>query len=212
MNQPDNKTYTVMPGMNMGVMELGDLEKIVSVCRRFDVPAAKITNAQRLAFLGTPPGLLAELKKELRIPDQPPHHRRRVHYVQACPGSRWCKYGTGDSLKVGKAIENLVLAGPLPGKIKVGVSGCPICCCESWVRDVGLIAQKKGWRFIFGGNAAGKPRIGDVVAENLNNEEAVALVEKCLNFYGENAKVRTRSARFMEHFGIEQLKKSLFGA
>lgn len=209
--QTNHKTYTVMPGINMGVMTPDELEKIAAICRRFDVPVAKVTGAQRLAFLGTRPDVLEELKRELNIPDKPPHARNRVHYVQACPGSQWCKYGTGDSLAMGAAIESLLLDGPLPYKVKVGISGCRMCCCESWVRDVGLVAQKNGWRFIFGGNAAGRPRIGDLVAENLTDDEAVALVKRCLNFYINNAKFKTRSARFMERFGIEQLKKGLFG-
>lgn len=207
----NHKTYTVMPDLDMGMVTPGELEKIAAVCRKYAVPAAKVTSAQRLALLGTHPELLAELQRDLHIPDQPPHVRNRVHYVQACPGSRWCRYGIRDSLQVGAAIGSLVLAGPLPAKIKVGVSGCRMCCAESWVRDVGLVAQRNGWRLIFGGNAAGRPRIGDVVAEDLNDTEAVALVERCLNFYIKNAKYKTRSARFMERFGIEQLKKGLFG-
>lgn len=210
-NNQNHKTYAIMPGMNMGIMTPDDLETIAAICRKFEVPVAKITSAQRLAFLGTSPEQLEELKKELHIPETLPHTRNRIHYVQACPGSRWCKYGVRDSLKMGKVIENLELTGPLPSKVKVGVSGCRMCCCESWVRDVGLIAQKNGWRLIFGGNAAGRPRIGDIVAEDLNDEEAVALVKKCLNFYIRNAKFKTRSARFMERFGIDQLKEGLFG-
>jgi NAD(P)H-nitrite reductase large subunit len=206
-----HKTYAIMPGMNMGMLTPDDLERIAAICRKYDVPAAKVTGAQRLAFLGMAPEQLEELKKELQIPDRPPHTRNRVHYVQACPGSTWCKYGTGNSLAVAEKIEQLELDAPLPYKVKVGVSGCRMCCCESWVRDVGLVSQKNGWKFIFGGNGAGRPRIGDVVAEDLNDSEAVALVEKCLNFYISNAKFKTRSARFMERFGIDALKKGLFG-
>lgn len=208
-NNLNHKTYAIMPGMNMGMVTPEDLEKIAAICRKYKVPAAKVTSAQRLAFLGTSPDLLAELRKELHIPETLPHKRNRVHYVQACPGSRWCRYGVGDSLKMGEAIENLVLAGALPSKVKVGVSGCRMCCCESWVRDIGLIAQRNGWRLIFGGNAAGRPRIGDIVAEDLGDEEAVALVEKCLNFYIRNAKFKTRSARFMERYGIKRLREEL---
>ena len=74
---------------------------------------------------------------------------------------------------------------------------------------MGLISQRNGWKLIFGGNGAGRPRIGDVVAEDLSNEEAVALVEKCLNLYIEKAKFKTRSARFMDRLGIDEVKKSL---
>jgi len=210
-NENGHKTYAIMPGIKMGMLTPDDLEKIASICRKFDVPVAKITGAQRLAMLGMEPEMLDALKKELQIPDSLPHTRNRIHYVQACPGSEWCKYGTGNSLAVGEQIEQLELQGPLPYKVKVGVSGCRFCCCESWIRDVGLVSQRNGWKLIFGGNGAGRPRIGDVVAEDLNDDEAVALVEKCLNFYIRNAKFKTRSARFMERVGIDELKKGLFG-
>lgn len=210
-NNQNRKTYALMPGIKMGMLTPDDLENIASICREFNVPVTKITGAQRLAFLGTEPHLLNALKKKLNIPESLPHKRNRIHYVQACPGSEWCKYGTGNSLAMGEKLEQLKLEGPLPYKVKVGVSGCRFCCCESWIRDVGLIAQKKGWKMIFGGNGAGRPRIGDVVAEDLSDEEAVALVEKCLNFYIRTAKFKTRSARFMERLGIDELKKGLFG-
>lgn len=210
-NKQNQKTYAIMPGIKMGMLTPDDLEKIASICRKFDVPVTKITSAQRLALLGMEPEMLEALKIELNIPDTMPHKRNRIHYVQACPGSEWCKYGTGNSLALGEEIEKLELEGPLPSKVKVGISGCRFCCCESWIRDVGLISQRNGWKLIFGGNGAGRPRIGDVVAEDLSDEEAVALVKKCLNFYIRNAKFKTRSARFMERVGIEDMKKGLFG-
>ena len=166
-NDQNHKTYAIMPGMKMGMMTPDNLEKIASICRKFDVPVTKITGAQRLAFLGMEPEQLKALKKELHIPDTLPHTRNRVHYVQACPGSEWCKYGVGNSLALGAEIEKLELDGPLPSKVKVGISGCRMCCCGSWIRDVGLVSQKNGWRLIFGGNGAGRPRIGDIVAEGL---------------------------------------------
>ena len=79
------------------------------------------------------------------------------------------------------------------------------------MRDVGLAAEKKGWRFTFGGNAAGRPRIGDLVADGLSDEEALNLVKKTLNYYLKTAKIKTRSARFMERIGIEKLKKAVLG-
>ena len=79
------------------------------------------------------------------------------------------------------------------------------------MRDVGLAGESKGWRFSFGGNAAGRPRVGDLVAEGLSSDEAVALVTKTLNYYRSEAKFKSRSARFMERFGVEALKKAVLG-
>lgn len=210
-SKQNHTTFAIMPDMNMGMVTAEDLERISAILRKFDVPAAKVTSAQRLAFLGTEPAKLAELKKELRIPDAPPHCRSRINYVQACPGSEWCKYATGNSLALGAEIEKIELDAPLPAKVKVGVSGCRFCCCESWIRDIGLISQRNGWKLVFGGNGAGRPRIADVVAEDLNDTEAVALVKKCLTLYTEMAKFKTRTARFMERTGIDAFKEALNG-
>lgn len=198
-----------MPGFSMGMLSREDLIELNRIVDKYNVPATKITGAQRIAFLGLEPEKLAELRQECNIGSEPPHKSNRLHYVQACPGSRWCKYATGDSLQLGKKLEKITLKTPLPAKVKVGVSGCRMCCCESWVRDVGLISQKNGWNVIFGGNGAGNPRIGDLIAENLSDDEVVAFIEKLLTFYIDNAKYKTRSARFMERFGIKQLQAGL---
>ena len=39
----------------------------------------------------------------------------------------------------------------------------------------------------------------------------VELVRKTLNYYLKEAKFKSRSARFMERYGIEELKKAVLG-
>ncbi|MDR2549805.1 MAG: nitrite reductase [Desulfobulbus sp.] len=205
----NQKTYLVLPHLNAGLLSPEELEHLAALARKYRIPKTKITGAQRVAFLGMEPEALAAMKEELQITDTPPHARNRVHYVQACPGSAWCPFGQKDALALGERIKAIELDGPLPYKVKVGISGCRFCCCESWIRDVGLTAEKKGWRFSFGGNGAGRPRIGDLVAEGLSDDDAVSLVTKTLNYYLREAKFKTRSARFMERFGIDALKKAV---
>lgn len=208
-NESIQKTYAVVPGLNMGFFAPKDLEAILQVITKYDVPATKITSAQRLALLGMDEEELAALKTELKS-----HVRTTavngVHYVQACPGLKWCKFGTADSLALGEKLEKISLENPLKAKVKVGVSGCRMCCTEPYVRDVGIFASKKGWTLIFGGNGGGRPRIGDIVAENLSDDEVLALVRKCLTVYQEESKPPSRTARFMERFGIDALKERVF--
>ncbi len=203
------KTFCPMPGINAGMLTLEDLERITDIVARYDIPMVKVTGAQRLFFHGIEPEKIEQLKSELQLLDGQPHSRNRVHYAQACPGKNWCKYGLKETENMSRAIMGLELAGPLPYKVKVGISACRICCCESWVRDIGLVAEKAGWRLIFGGNAAGKPRIGDLVADGLSDDEALQLIEKTLNYYLITAKYKTRSALFMERIGIDELKKNV---
>ena len=208
-NSENKKTYIVLPRFNMGMLTPEDVKQLAELVQRYEVPKIKITSAQRISFLGLASEKLAALKQELKVPDEQPHKRHQVHYVQACPGKEWCKYGTVDSLRMGERIREITFHKAFPYKVKVGVSGCGFCCTEPWVRDLGLFPRSKGWRIVFGGNAAGRPRIADLVAENLSDDEAVELVEKILRFYIDNAQFKTRSARFMNRFGIEFLKSGL---
>ncbi len=202
----NKKTFSVVPGLNMGLFAPKDLEDILQVINKYNVPATKITSAQRLALLGMTTEDMAALQQELKS------HTRTVAkngvtYVQSCPGPKWCKFGIADSLSLGKKMEELSMEKPFKAKLKVGVAGCRMCCTEPYVRDVGIFASKKGWTLIFGGNGGGNPRLGDIVASGLNDDEVLALVKKCLTVYQEEANPHSRTARFMERFGIEALKK-----
>ncbi len=207
-SQTTNKNFSTVAGLNMGLFSPEKLKEIVSLINEYEVPMTKITGAQRLALLGMEEDEQKELQEKLAkltrpVPDN------GVTYVQACPGSNWCKYGVMDALSMGEKLEKLSFSTPLPAKVKIGVSGCRMCCTEPYIRDVGLVASTKGWTVVFGGNGGGRPRIGEVVAKNLNEEQALALVEKCLTFYQENAYPQSRTARFMERHGLESLKEAV---
>ena len=105
------------------MLTLQDLERITELVRRYEVPMVKITSAQRLYFQGLAPEKRAEMMEELGLPDSLPHTRNRVHYVQAYPGQTWCKFGTAQTEALAKAINEMELDGPLPYKVKVGISG-----------------------------------------------------------------------------------------
>lgn len=206
-----SKNFCIMPGINAGMLFLEDLERIADLARRYEVPMIKVSGAQRLYFQGLDAERLAELQEELNVPGTPPHLRGKLHYVQACPGKTWCSLAKGHTETMAKALAEMELDGRLPYKVKVGVSGCRACCCESWMRDVGLVAESKGWRLSFGGNAAGRPRIGDLLAEGLSDGDALHLIKKALNYYISHARPNTRTARYVELHGIDGLKRHLFG-
>ncbi|MCI5207402.1 MAG: nitrite reductase [Candidatus Electrothrix sp. ATG2] len=207
----NHKTFCPMPDINAGMLTLKNLEQVTELAQKYEVPMLKVTGGQRLFFQGLEPEKLAALKQELSVPATPPHARNRVNYVQACPGKNWCSCGTAATEPLTKALMDMELDGPLPAKVKVGISGCVRCCCESWMRDIGLTAEKKGWRLTFGGNAASKPRIGDVLADGLTDDQAVELVRTTLEYYKNTAKPKTRTARFVERIGIEELKQNVLG-
>lgn len=206
--QRDKKTYAIVPRTPVGLVTPDVLEAIARVGRKFEIPIIKITSGQRIALVGLEREQVDQVWDDLKM-DIGPAVGLCVHYVQACPGTSVCKFGVRDSLGLGLALEEMFVGAELPAKLKVGVSGCPMCCAESYVRDVGLIGKPKGWTMVVGGNASGKPRIADEVAENLSREEAVELVRRFLDYYRENGGKRMRSARMLQKVGIEAVKDAI---
>ena len=90
-----------------------------------------------------------------------------------------------------------------PTKIKIGISGCPRCCGESRVRDIGIMGSAKGWTVYFGGHSGFKSRQGEQVATGLTSEQALACVRSLLSYYKAHAEPKERSSKFIERVGAE---------
>ena len=206
--QRDRKTYAIVPRTPIGLVSPAVLEAISSVVRKYNIPITKITSGQRLALVGLQRDEVDQVWHDLKM-EVGQAMELCVHYVQACPGTEVCKFGVRDSLGLGSELEKLYVGMDLPAKIKIGVSGCPFCCAESYVRDIGLIGKKKGWILTFGGNSGGRPRIGDVIAKDIGDVEAVSLVQRCLEYYRNNVDKKLRTARFVEKTGIEVIRKAV---
>jgi len=185
------------------------------VARRFAVPMLKLMSSQRILLMGVPEDE-AERVLEALAAAGVPGEVARGHggsLVQACPGSRACPNGQQDTIAMAGRVEGL-LAGlsaelDLPAKVRVGLSGCPRCCGESYVRDVGLVGRKDGWALAFGGNAGARPRAADELATGLDADAALALMERALRHYAANARKNQRTARFVEDCGIAAVREAL---
>lgn len=206
--QKDKETYAIVPRTPVGLINADTMAKIIAVIKKYNIPIAKITSGQRLALVGLKKDDIEPAWQDLGL-DIGRATELCLHYVQACPGTAVCRYGVQDSLGLGMELENFYVGMELPAKIKIGVSGCPLCCAESHVRDVGIFGKSKGWTVTFGGNSGGRPRVADVLAQNLSREETVSLVKRCLDYYRENGKKKERTARFIERTGIDTMKKKL---
>lgn len=206
--QRDRKTFAIVPRTPVGLLDADVLESLARVVRKHDIPAVKITSGQRIALIGIPgdrvDAVWADLDLEIGRAVE-----LCVHYVQACPGTQYCRLGMQDSIGLGKELERRFAGAAAPAKVKIGVSGCPICCAESYVRDVGLVGGKTGWTVTFGGNSGSRPRIADVLAEGLTAEAAIDLVERLLAYYREQNDKRTRTHRFVDSVGIAAIKQAI---
>jgi len=208
--QRDKETYAIVPKTTVGLLTADDLEKIAAVTRKYNIPIIKITSGQRFALVGVKKDDIESIWRDLDMaPGKAKGAKLCLHYVQACPGTETCRYGVQDSIGLGSEIEAFFSEMKLPAKVKVGVSGCPLCCGESFVRDIGVLGKNNGWSLIIGGSSARRPRIGDLIAEDLSKEKVFELIEHFLEFYSNNATKKERTARFLDRLGVEQVKAAI---
>jgi len=206
--QRDKETYAVAPHIPCGVVTPEILRRLADVAEQFDVAALKITSAARVAIVGLTEEQVPKVWEALGM-DAGAAVGICVRSVKACPGTTFCKRGQQDSLTVGMILDEKYHGLEMPGKMKLGVSGCPNQCAETCIKDIGLVGTAKGWRVLVGGKGGTIARLADVIAKDLTTEEALDLVDRILDYYRENVKARERLGKTIDRLGIEHMQEAL---
>jgi len=208
--QRDKETYAIAPHIPCGVVTPEGLRKLADVAEKYNCAAVKVTSAARIALVGFKEEDLDAAWSELGMKPGAAVGLC-VRSVKACPGTTFCRIGQQDSLGMGMKLDELYHGMELPGKLKMGVSGCVNQCAETCIKDVALVGKKKGWTVMTGGSGTGKPRLADTIAEELTTDEALSLVEKIIAYYKENAKPNERMGKMMDRLGIDAFKSDVVG-
>ena len=170
--QRDKQTYAVAPHIPCGVVSPDTLRKLADTAQKYQAAALKITSAARIAVVGLAEEDVDNVWKDLGM-SPGAAVGLCVRSVKACPGTTFCKRGMQDSLSVGMKLDEKYHGMELPGKLKIGVSGCPNQCAETCIKDIGFVGMPKGWKLFVGGNGGGKPRLSREIARDLSTEQAL---------------------------------------
>ena len=209
--QRDRETYAIAPHIPGGITDTAMLRKICDVADKYRVEAIKITSAQRIALIGIREEDLDNVWADLA---QTPGAAIGlcVRSVKICPGTSYCKRGVQDSISLGLKLDSIYHAMELPNKMKLGVSGCLVSCAESALKDIGVMGTNKGWRIMVGGNAGARPRIADLLVDNVPTEEEVLeIVARIVDYY-KNSANQNRLGRILDEMGIERFREEVLGS
>ncbi|WP_082874476.1 nitrite reductase large subunit NirB [Arthrobacter sp. OY3WO11] len=199
-------TFSVVPQMKGGVTSVQQLRRIADVAEKHNVPLIKLTGGQRIDLLGIPKEDLPQVWADLDMPSGYAYGKS-FRTVKTCVGKDFCRYGTGDSTKLGIEIESRFQGIESPAKLKLAVSGCPRNCAESLVKDVGVVAVEGGrWEIYVGGAAGAHIRKGDLLATVDDPEEVTVLTGRFMQYYREHANWLERTYAFVPRVGIEHLR------
>ena len=202
------RRYAITPRIPGGFIQPEQLQKYIDVANEFGA-VLKLTGSQRIMITN----LKAEdVDKAWEMLGMEPAYTvsNRVRSVKICPGTTFCKRAKQDSVHLGMQIERKYLSLEMPSKMKIGVSGCPNSCTESRMKDVGVIGTVDGWNVYAGGSGGAHPRIGDLIAEVKTEKEVLALVDRIIAYYKENAQIE-RMGEFIDRIGLEAFKAAVLG-
>ena len=202
------RRYAITPRIPAGFIQPDQLQKYIDVANKFGA-VLKLTGSQRI--------MITNLKAEDvdaawdMLGMEPAYMvSNRVRSVKICPGTTFCKRAKQDSVHLGMQLERKYLSQEMPSKMKIGVSGCINSCTESRMKDVGVIGSVEGWSVYAGGSGGAHPRIGDLIAEVTTEKEALALVDRIIEYYKANAQIE-RMGEFIDRIGLEAFKEAVLG-
>ena len=209
--QRDKKTYAVAPHLPCGVVTPDTLRKIADIAEKYHAAALKATSAGRIAIVGLDEKDIDNVWADLGMKPGAAVGLC-VRSVKACPGTTFCKRGKQDSLGLGMQLDEKYHGMELPGKLKIGVSGCMNQCAETCIKDIALVGKANGWKIMVGGNGGAKARLAQDLVDDLTTEQAIPIIERIVALYQKNAKPHQRLGRMIEDMTIDKFKTAILGA
>ena len=200
-------TYAIAPHIPCGIVTPDQLINLGTVAQKYSVSAIKITSAARIALVGITEDQVDNVWKDLGM--DPGHATGLcVRSIKVCPGLDYCRLAKQDSIHMGTVLDEIYHGMVLPSKMKMGVSGCKIQCAENCIKDISLYGTQNGWTVMIGGNGSVKPRLADILVEDLSFDQARAMVENVVEYYKTHSK-RERMGRMVERIGLDTIKSDL---
>jgi NAD(P)H-nitrite reductase large subunit len=155
-----------------------------------------------IAILGL--GLVDSEKALVELGAQPESFTAKsVRDVAICPGKPHCPMAQQDVVSRGLALDGEFFGQPTPGKLRLGISGCPNCCTEIFIKDIGLFGTAQGFTLAVGGSAGRQAQPARIIALAVPEEEVASIVRSILEYYRQHGKEKERLGDTFNRSGWE---------
>lgn len=208
-NMQKDGTYSVVPRVPGGEITPDQLIAIGQVAKDFGL-YTKITGGQRIDLFGARVDELPHIWERLIDAGMESGHAygKALRTVKSCVGLTWCRYGQQDSTTLAIDLELRYRGLRSPHKLKSAVSGCTRECAEAQSKDFGIIATERGWNLYVCGNGGIKPQHAVLLAEDLDTESLIRIIDRFLMFYIRTADRLERTATWFNKLegGVDYLR------
>lgn len=207
-NIQNNGTFSVIPRMYGGTTTPEELIRMGEVAKKYEVPLVKITGASRIGLYGVKKEDLPQVWEDLGMRSGYAYSKS-LRNVKSCVGSRFCRFGTQDSLGLGIRLEQELEMVDTPHKMKMGVTGCPRNCAEVLTKDYGVVCVENGYQLYVGGNGGTEVRECDLLTTVRTEDEVVLFAKAYMQYYRETGVYGERTAPWVERLGVTHIRKVL---
>lgn len=202
----EKRTYAITPRIPGGFISPEILTKFAKVAEKYS-GTLKITSGQRIAILGLKEEDVNKAWEDLGL-EPAVLSPYSVKNVEICPAA-FCKRAKQNSLKLGMRIEKEFYGAKAPNRTKIGIAGCKNACGSMNAKDIGVIADKPGYIVVVGGSAGFHPRLPDIVAEELSEDDAFTMVKVIMKYYNETAEFGEKLGPFIDRIGLQKFKEDI---
>lgn len=200
------RKYAITPHIPGGFITPENLEKIAKVAKKYN-GVIKLTSGQRILITNLEESDLDNIWRELGM-EPAVKTQNSVKNVEMCPAG-FCKRSKYNTIGIGMRLSNRYKWAEMPCRTKIGVAGCKNACGSVYSKDIGVIADKTGFIVTVGGSAGYNPRMSDVIAIDLKEEDAENLVNIILEHYKEVAEPGEKLGFLIDRIGIESFKNEV---
>lgn len=200
------RTFGITPHIPGGFITIDTLEKITKVAKKYN-GVIKITSGQRLLITNLQGEDLPKIWEELGM-EPGVKAQNSVKNVEMCPAG-YCKRSKFNTIGTGMKLLNKYQYMEMPCRTKIGVAGCRNACGGVYSKDVGVIADKTGFLVIAGGSAGYNPRIADIIIQDIDEKEALNIVDKIFEVYKSEGMAGEKLGDYIDRIGIKEFKEKV---
>jgi len=193
--------FPVAPHYPGGFVTPEELRRIAAVAEKYGGQLKIIGGGITIMDLNLSDGEAA--MSELGVPPES-FIAKSVRAVAMCPGKPHCPMARQDSCALGLALDSEFFGQAAPAKVRIGVSGCPNCCAEVLVKDIGMFGEDRGFTLAVGGNAGRRARVGRVIASGVPGDQMRGIIDSILAYYRLHGKDKERLGDTLDRTGWDQ--------
>ena len=201
------RKFAITPDIPGGFILSENLEKIARVTKKYN-GVLKLTSGQRILITNLNEEDLPDIWEDLGM-EPAVLSQNSVKNVEMCPAG-FCKRMKYNTIGMSMKLYNRYHKMETPCRTKIGIAGCRNACGSVYSKDIGVIADVNGLLMVTAGGSAGfNPRIADIIERDLNEEQALKLIETLFSYYKEMAEPGEKLGFLIDRIGLEKFKTDI---